>query len=110
MNKSDMEKEKDIVNANTSKSLVPPEAILAGIETVEQQPRVAPSIEPQLPTAVTEISTPKGSGLNGENAPLSSLLEPIDLNIVNLESVSDIRQTGERARSSPSFKVSKFNF
>ena len=91
--------EKEILG---SRSLVPPEAKLAGIDSVEDQPQVSSPLETSLPAAKTaEISTPKK---DVENVPLSAGLESMDLNIINLESTSDVR-LDERARSSPSFRV-----
>jgi hypothetical protein len=92
--------EKDVIG---SRSLVPPEAKLAGINSVTDQPYVPPPLMNSQPAAVTaEISTPKKADI--ENVPLSAGLDAIDLNIVNLESMNDVR-LDERARSSPSFRV-----
>lgn len=90
--------EKDVVG---SRSLVPPEAKLVGINSVADQPYVSPPLENTVVTTA-EISTPKKADI--VNVPLSAGLDAIDLNIVNLESTSDVR-LDERARSSPSFKV-----
>jgi hypothetical protein len=92
--------EKEILD---SRSLVPPEAKLAGINSVTDQPYVSPPLGgTNVPIRTTEISTPKKSNI--DNSPLSTGLDPIDLNIVNLESSIDVR-LDERARSSPSFRV-----
>lgn len=88
--------EKEILD---SRSLVPPEAKLAGINSVTDQPYVSPPLGTNI-----EISTPKKPDI--QNVPLSGGLDAIDLNIVNLESTIDVR-LDERARSSPSFRVRK---
>lgn len=86
--------EKEILD---SKTLVPPEAKLAGINSVTEQPYVSPPLGTNI-----DISTPKKADI--ENVTLSGGLDAIDLNIVNLESTIDVR-LDERARSSPSFRV-----
>ena len=52
--------------------------------------------EPEEPK-ILDISTPK----KNDEVPLSNALDAVDLNIVNLESTSDVR-LDDRARSSPS--------
>ncbi len=88
-----------------SKTLIPPEAYLS----IED-----PAVMPKTPTRPLELSTPKNHDTSAD-APenplaevpslLSNELDPIDLNIVNLESANDLRMEG-RARSSPSIRVS----
>lgn len=92
--------EKEVVG---SRSLLPPEAALAGINSVTDQPYVSPPLENQIPAVKAELSTPKKSDTEN-NVPLSAGLDAIDLNIVNLESTSDVR-IHDKAHSSPSFKV-----
>lgn len=104
MDKKDTGHEKDVEKASISRSLVPPEAKFAGIDSVEDQPHVASPLDHELINPPTEISTPKKLDGPDANVPLSSGLEPIDLNIVNLESMSDVR-LGDRAQSSPTFDV-----
>ena len=107
MNNKDSGNEKDKNRASVSRSLVPPEAKLAGIDSVQNQPHVASPLDHEISAHnVTEISTPKKFDSKTENVTLSSGLEPIDLNIVNLESMSDVRLV-DRARSSPTFEVIK---
>lgn len=93
--------EKEILD---SRSLVPPEAKLAGIDSITDQPYVSPPLGTNIPIRTSEISTPKKGDI--ENVPLSTVLDAIDLNIVNLESTSDVR-LDERARSSSSFRVNQ---
>lgn len=89
-------------NKRMSKSLLPPEAILAGVTHIEDQPKVE----------TVEISTPKKTNdriltdsLNEKDISRTpDGMDAIDLNIVNLESTSDIG-LDDRARSSPSFRV-----
>lgn len=52
--------------------------------------------EPEEPK-ILDISTPK----KNDEVPLSNALDAVDLNIINLESTSDVR-LDDRARSSPS--------
>lgn len=52
--------------------------------------------EPEEPKNL-DISTPK----KNDEVPLSNALDAVDLNIINLESTSDVR-LDDRARSSPS--------
>lgn len=91
-------------NKRVSKSLLPPEAVIAGVTSLEDQPKVES----------VEISTPKNpaAGTLTDSfddtyaPPLTDNLDAIDLNIINLESSSDIRLGLDgRARSSPSFRV-----
>lgn len=108
------ENEKDnLEEVPISRSLVPPEAKLNGITELEDQPQVSSPIEPITPKLVTEITTPNTAKETPDNksksTTSSSKLEPIDLNIVNLESSNDLR-IDERARSSPSFKVNYNDF
>jgi len=88
-------------NKRNSKSLLPPEAVLSGVTSIEDQPNVE----------TVEISTPKKAiqgkltdTLNNEIIQTPDGLDALDLNIVNLESTSDVR-LDDRARSSPSFRV-----
>lgn len=86
-----------------SKSLLPPEAVLAGVTNIEDQPKVE---------TVIEISTPKKASDESLTDKLNEReitrtpdeLDTMDLNIVNLESTSDIRLE-DRARSSPIIRV-----
>lgn len=89
-----------------SKTLIPPEAYLS----TEDLPVI-----PKTPTRPPELSTPKNHDTNADTQAnplvevpsiLSNELDPIDLNIVNLESANDLRMEG-RARSSPSIRVNK---
>lgn len=95
--------DKDEKKSVGSRSLLPPEAALAGINSVTDQPYVSPPLESQIPAVAAELSTPKKSDTEN-NVPLSSGVDAIDLNIVNLESTSDVR-IHDKAHSSPSFKV-----
>lgn len=102
--------EKDKEERRQSRTLIPPEVLLA-----EEPPLVIP--EQKMP----ELSTPKKFEMDKtvtdqldleqqqqqqqQYLPASNELDQIDLNIVNLESMNDLR-LDQRARSSPSVKVS----
>ena len=100
--------EKDEENENNNiRTLVPPEAILADENIEERSVKKSPQQMSFNIQKIPEVSTPKR--VDGTNpVPLSNGLDAIDLNIVNLESTSDVR-LDERARSSPSIQVNHYN-
>ena len=88
-------------NKRNSKSLLPPEALLAGVYNIEDQPKVE-TVEISTPNKATEGNLVEN--INNMTVQTPEGLDGLDLNIVNLESTSDVL-LDERARSSPSLRV-----